>query len=215
MRIIGGEFASLRLDVPSGLKLRPTTDMAKEAVFSTLSSLITLEEVRALDLFSGTGSIGFEFVSRGANEVLMVDKHPRQIAFIKSVIARLKVSDRASARLGDVKKLLTKASLVAGETPFPVSELKADAPLASELRADGTSKAPFFDIIFADPPYDLSWLPELPEMVFASELLSPEGVFVLEHPSAYDFSQAPYCFKHKRYSAVNFSFFRLTASSNP
>lgn len=66
-----------------------------------------------------------------------------------------------------------------------------------------------FDFIFADPPYDLPRLPEIPELILASSLLKPGGLFVLEHSKNNDFSHLP-CFEERRvYGSVNFSFFRL------
>jgi len=66
MRIISGKYGHRRFDVPKGFKLRPTTDLAKEALFSTITSMFSYEGARILDLFAGTGSIGLEFASRGA-----------------------------------------------------------------------------------------------------------------------------------------------------
>lgn len=66
-----------------------------------------------------------------------------------------------------------------------------------------------FDFIFADPPYDLAALPTLPDIIFEKELLYEDGVFVLEHPSKYDFSSHPHFYDHRVYGSVNFTFFRL------
>jgi 16S rRNA (guanine(966)-N(2))-methyltransferase RsmD len=64
-----------------------------------------------------------------------------------------------------------------------------------------------FDFIFADPPYALKELPRIPELVLAGDILKPEGVFVMEHPKEYDFSQLPYFVQRRVYGAVNFSIF--------
>ena len=64
-----------------------------------------------------------------------------------------------------------------------------------------------FDIIFADPPYDMEGLGNLPELVFESNLLSEGGIFVLEHPRTYDFSEYPHFEEHRKYGKVNFTFF--------
>ena len=65
-----------------------------------------------------------------------------------------------------------------------------------------------FDFIFADPPYALKELPELPDIVLSRSLLKPEGLFVLEHGQANDFSQHPRFLEHREYGSVNFTFFR-------
>ncbi|MDY5969509.1 MAG: 16S rRNA (guanine(966)-N(2))-methyltransferase RsmD [Bacteroidales bacterium] len=64
-----------------------------------------------------------------------------------------------------------------------------------------------FDIVFADPPYDLETLPELPNLVFEKELLKPEGIFILEHSKAHTFEDHPRFWQHRRYGKVNFTFF--------
>ncbi|WP_298652072.1 RsmD family RNA methyltransferase, partial [uncultured Proteiniphilum sp.] len=70
MRIIGGKYKSRRIQVPPNLKARPTTDFAKEGLFNVLNNLLDWEETAALDLFSGTGSIAFELISRGCTYVV-------------------------------------------------------------------------------------------------------------------------------------------------
>lgn len=89
MRIIGGSFHRRILKPPSGLPVRPTTDKAKEALFNILNNHIDFEGVHVLDLFAGTGSIAFEFASRGAEEVLAVDRDSRCINFMKQVKQQL------------------------------------------------------------------------------------------------------------------------------
>lgn len=65
-----------------------------------------------------------------------------------------------------------------------------------------------FDLIFADPPYDLPRLAELPDLIFERGLLHDDGLFVLEHPKQFNFEQHPHFLQEKRYSNVHFSFFR-------
>ncbi len=85
MRIIGGSFNRRVLRPPAGLPVRPTTDKAKEALFNILNNYIDFDEVRVLDLFAGTGSIAFEFASRGATEVLAVDRDSRCVRYMQQV----------------------------------------------------------------------------------------------------------------------------------
>lgn len=82
MRIIGGKYKSRRIQVPSNLKARPTTDFAKEGLFNILNNLLDWEETTALDLFSGTGSIAFELISRGCNFVTSVEQNQNHYNFI-------------------------------------------------------------------------------------------------------------------------------------
>lgn len=63
-----------------------------------------------------------------------------------------------------------------------------------------------FDIIFADPPYDLDGIEKIPDIVFKNQLLKPDGWLIIEHSKEYDFSQHPYFFEHRKYGKLNFSF---------
>ena len=75
MRIISGIYGKRRFDVPSSFSARPTTDFAKENLFNVLSNLMDFEDLEALDLFAGTGSISFELLSRGCRRVTSVEKN--------------------------------------------------------------------------------------------------------------------------------------------
>lgn len=70
-----------------------------------------------------------------------------------------------------------------------------------------------FDFIFADPPYALKELSEIPSLVIKKELLREEGLFIMEHPKTYDFSSLPYFYQHRVYGSVNFSIFKKDNST--
>lgn len=91
MRIIGGKHGGRVLQVPKGLPVRPTTDRTKEALFNILSHQLYWEETRVLDLFCGTGNISLECLSRGAEDVLSVDKHPRCIRAVTALKKNLNI----------------------------------------------------------------------------------------------------------------------------
>ena len=93
MRIIAGELRGRRLKTPTNLPVRPTTDLARESLFNILRNKIDFEELNVLDLFAGTGSISFEFISRGAKQVTSVDQDQRCIDFIKKSAKELEVED--------------------------------------------------------------------------------------------------------------------------
>lgn len=82
MRIISGEFKGRRIVAPKQLPVRPTTDMAKEALFNILNNLYYFAELSVLDLFSGTGNISYEFASRGTKNITAVDANYGCIKFI-------------------------------------------------------------------------------------------------------------------------------------
>lgn len=178
MKIITGQYGGRRFDPPRNLQARPTTDLAKQALFNILQCRIDFEGLRALDLFSGTGSISFELLSRGASSVVSVEMGRPQQQFIQKVAEQLHIS-RANHQLvrGDVFRYLS------------------------------ARPAQPFQFIFADPPYALSQLPELPSLVLNADWLTPDGLFVLEHGKEHDFSSLPGFQELRIYGAVHFSFF--------
>ena len=177
MRVISGKYKHRRFDVPSTFKARPTTDFAKESLFNVLSGYFDFEEVgAALDLFSGTGSISLELLSRGCRKVVSIEKDPQHYAFISKLSRELGAGNWYPFR-GDVFRYLSR------------SHEK-------------------FDLIFADPPYQLEGIAEIPDKVFASGLLSSGGMFVLEHGKTQHFECHEHFLDHRSYGSVNFSFFR-------
>lgn len=84
MRIINGKYRSKRISAPKNLPVRPTTDMAKEALFNLIENEYYIENLTVLDLFSGTGNITYEFASRGAKSITCVELNYNCIKFIKS-----------------------------------------------------------------------------------------------------------------------------------
>src|SRR5690606_7977941 len=91
MRIIGGTRAGLRLTPPRALPVRPTTDMAKEALFNILQNRMDFAGMSILDLFAGTGNITFEIASRGAAKVLAVDVHFKCVQYVNATARQLKL----------------------------------------------------------------------------------------------------------------------------
>ena len=82
MRIISGTYKGRRITAPKKLPVRPTTDMAKEALFNILNNLYAFDELKIIDLFAGTGSISYEFASRGAKQIVAIDQDFGCIKFI-------------------------------------------------------------------------------------------------------------------------------------
>ena len=176
MRIIGGRLKGLRLNPPKGLPVRPTTDLAKEALFNILQNQIDFEDIKVLDLFSGTGNLSLEFASREAGEVIAVDKSIRCVHFLKDM-----------AKQHGLAQIKTYNADV-----FKYLEMETDK----------------YDLIFADPPYDLSRIPELPKIVFEKNLLTPGGLLVIEHQSMQNLSHHPAFTEQRKYGHSSFSFFR-------
>ena len=89
MRIIGGKLKGKVILPPAGYKARPTTDFAKEGLFNILDNEYEFQDLKVLDLFGGTGSIAFEFASRGASRVYCVEMARENASFIKTEAARI------------------------------------------------------------------------------------------------------------------------------
>lgn len=176
MRIISGIYGRRRFQVPNTFSARPTTDFAKENIFNVLTNLIDLEDKDALDLFSGTGSIAFELLSRGCRQVTAVEKNAAHATFIAKIAKELKTEDLNLIR-GDVFRYLQYAP--------------------------GNS----FDLIFADPPYAMKELKEIPSLIFQQGLLRNDGILIMEHPKEVDFSSLPFFDQKRVYGSVNFSLF--------
>jgi len=112
VRIVGGRFKGLRLTVPPGRNIRPTTDRAREALFNILSHSLSLDfrSITVLDLFAGTGALGFEALSRGAERVLFVDNEHSAIECIKSNGKHIGQTHFFSVRDGDASCLPPRTS---------------------------------------------------------------------------------------------------------
>jgi 16S rRNA (guanine966-N2)-methyltransferase len=176
LRIIGGKYRGRRIEPPSNFNARPTTDFAREGLFNILNNRVNFEEISVLDLFSGTGSISYEFASRGAAEIHLVDKDPVHISGIRRIIKDL--------------------------------DMKNIRPIHIDVKAYLKTCRIKYDIVFADPPYDLPWLKDLPDLVSESRVLKDDGFFILEHPRGLSFAGHNLFFEHRNYGGVNFSFFR-------
>lgn len=106
MRIIGGKIGGLRLNPPTNLPVRPTTDIAKEALFNILQNRLEFEGLNCLDLFAGTGNISFELASRGVEHVDSVDLHFKCVQYITDTAKKMKL-EQINTRKADVFKFIT------------------------------------------------------------------------------------------------------------
>ena len=106
MRVISGYARGRRIIAPKGTKIRPTSDRVKEAIFNTISPLVAQSDF--LDLFAGTGNIGIEALSRGANSCTFVDKSLQAIKCIKNNLSNTGFEDRSTIMLGDSRTIIAK-----------------------------------------------------------------------------------------------------------
>ncbi len=128
MRIIGGKFKGRRFTPPAkGWPTRPTTDFAKEGLCNVLMNRIDFEDIKALDLFGGSGSMSYEFISRGCTDMTYVDKFPACVRFVKATATTLKVEDQIRIFRRDVFRFLSKINeqfdLIFADAPYDLPKL--------------------------------------------------------------------------------------------
>ena len=156
IRIIGGEWRSRQLPFIEVPGLRPTPDCVRETLFNWLQGKIAASH--CLDLFAGSGAIGFEALSRHAAEVVLVEKHAKVAQQLRDNLASLKIEGE---RRGTI--------------------VNKDAIKYLEETAEA------FDIIFLDPPYRKGLLPKVLQQIVSRSLLSTNGLIYLEHESEEQF----------------------------
>jgi len=182
MRIISGKFKGRRITPPKNLPVRPTTDMSKEALFNVLNNHFNFSELKILELFAGTGSISYEFASRGCSPILCVDGDMGCVNFIKKT---------------------------SKEFDFDITAIKSDVFKFLEKHHGN------YDIIFADPPYNLDQkeFETIIELIFEKELLDEEGMLVVEHSKYTKLDHMANFSFQKNYGGSVFSFFEFTSEN--
>jgi len=153
MRITGGNLTSRIIPAQFANHVRPSTDRVRESLFNTLNHQKGISETQILDLFSGSGIIALEFLSRGAMQVISIDKDKKNITHQKQIKQSWELESWAII-MGDaltVEKTLEKCGL----------------------------QMPPFDIIFADPPYDMPNIQGLVSILMP--LLAIQGWLIIEH----------------------------------
>ena len=151
MRIISGDLKGRRLKSVGQLKIRPPLDKVKQAIFDILKNDIVDKEV--LDLFSGSGSLGIEALSRGVKSVTFVESSFKNQKLLKENINMLNLEDKVEVILANVSRFL-------------------------DVLAEKKIK---FDLIFVDPPFLKSWAQKILDKIEQFQILKPEGIVVLHH----------------------------------
>lgn len=178
-RIISGRWKAKKIAAPKNFDVRPTTDFAKEALFSILENKYDMQSVSVLDLFAGIGSISLEFASRGCQDVTSVEINPKHTGFINSTAAELDMSLQINVQRGDVfdwlKKFRNKKS---------------------------------FEIVFSDAPFEMEEKKynELISLILNNKYLKENGILVVEHQSRMKFDHQN-LIDTRKYGNISFSFF--------
>lgn len=176
MRIISGSARGRKLADFTGLSIRPTSDRVREAVFSLLTSRLgTLNNLRVLELFAGSGALSLEALSRGAQQAILVDSGSQAVALIQDNIARCHLREKA------------RVVRQPAESVLPL--LQKDAP---------------FDLIFMDPPYRQGLISGLLQQIATLQLLAQNGIIVAETAAKEDFDVPPSLIRHdiRRYGST-------------
>jgi 16S rRNA (guanine966-N2)-methyltransferase len=149
LRIIGGQWKGRKLSVASVPGLRPTPDRVRETLFNWLQ--FDIRESNCLDLFAGSGALGLEAASRGAKNVVLVEKHPRAISQLEGILGILPAdqTDNITLVKDDAYRFLNRQQHA-------------------------------FDIIFLDPPYRKEHLPKVLDIINENNLLAQDGYLYLE-----------------------------------
>lgn len=177
-RIISGKFKGRKFKAPS-TDVRPTTDFAKESLFNILQNHGTFHGKNLLDLYAGTGSISLEFISRGGKSATVVEHNSVLIKFLRETTINLNIVDNFRFQRNKVDDFLNKCSQT-------------------------------FDFIFADPPFSVEddLYTKLHQVIFEKNLLTNDGILILEHSSKKKLEHLPFMFEHRTYGAVGLSFFK-------
>jgi 16S rRNA (guanine966-N2)-methyltransferase len=165
MRVIAGTYRSRVLKSLKGNALRPTSDRLRETLFNVIATRIA--GARFLDLFAGTGAVGIEALSRGAAEVVFIEKHAPAAALIR--------------------KNLESLGIRTGTTVLAMDTLRGLEKLALRRKPDGAA----FDLVFLDPPYDAAEdYSRVLEFLGSADLLAPGGIVIAEHRRNFDLREA-------------------------
>jgi 16S rRNA (guanine(966)-N(2))-methyltransferase RsmD len=180
MRVIAGSAKGRKLEAPEGNGTRPTTDRFKEMVFDVLQGRVP--GARFLDLFSGSGGMGIEALSRGAQRAVMVEADPQAAAYVQK--NRDKTGFTAQSRL----------MIVPAETAI------------LQLAREGER----FDLIFMDPPYQKDWENRTADQIRQAGLLAPEGLLIIESSSQTVIEPEGWTIvKEKNHRVTKFTFLQL------
>lgn len=188
-RIISGKWKAKRISAPKNFDVRPTTDFAKEALFSILENRYDFEfsACSILDLFAGIGSISLEFASRECPDITAVEMNTKHCNFISSTAAELDMA-------------------------LQINVQRADA--YDWLKKNRNKKQ--YEIVFADAPFehtDEKKYQELIALVLNNNYLKSNGIFILEHQSRLKIDH-PNFLESRKYGNLTFSFFKPNADTD-
>lgn len=191
MRVIGGKFKGLKLTPPNDLGIRPTSDRLKEALFSILDSKkynINIHNSSVIDICSGTGALGIEALSRGANKIYFIDQETKSIQIIQKNISKLKINNEDKIFIKVIKDKSTKALKKINHV---------------------------FDIVLIDPPYKTKIIEETLQDLKNYNLIKTHSYIFAESSNAEIFDFNGYeLLDTKKYGKSKLTILKLINSSS-
>lgn len=182
IKIIGGQYKGKKITVPTALDCRPTSNRIRESVFNILQ--FEIREAICLDAFAGSGAMGLEAYSRGAQQVIFLEKQHKVFINLKKNIESFQIpKERFELHHIDCQEYL-----------------------------QNTKKQ--FDIIFLDPPFRQNFWDEISQQIINRHLLKENGIIYLEAPTPIATPDPKWeLYKHKKVGMVYYHFFKLNPSS--
>ena len=177
MRIISGIYKNRRINFRN-LRVRPTTDFAKESLFNILNNNFDLNTVHILDLFAGCGNISYEFLSRGAQNVTSIESNIKCVNFMKKIKSELHM-EKLTIKCSTVNKYLKnnreKYDIIFSDPPYNYTQNQYNLMLNT---------------------------------IFKNKLLNESGVLVMEHSKLINFDNSVFFVDKKKYGRVHFTFLK-------
>jgi len=177
MRIISGLYKNRRINF-NNLKIRPTTDFAKESLFNILDNYYDFNEISVLDLFAGSGNISYEFISRGSKNTTAVDNNIKCVKFMKKIQSKLSIENFDIQHINTIhylKKTKYKYDLIFVDPPYNYKQEEYE---------------------------------KIINIIFEKDILNTNGRLILEHSKLINFETHKYFHIKKKYGSVNFSFLK-------
>ena len=204
MRVTGGELKGRQLLPGFANHVRPSTDRVRESLFNSLQNQIDLSDTKVLDLFSGSGIITLEFLSRYTATVTSVDLDKKNITYQKNIrqewrIPHEKLSLKSKLNADESNLTPTSSSIAVGNWEIIMADIWKYIPKVTDT----------YDVIFADPPYHMPNVQQLPSLLIP--LLNPQNpdaVLLFEHKPQLQFPSTTIPQSVKDYGSSIISFFR-------
>ena len=184
MRIIRGKYGRRRFDVPTNITARPTTDFARENIFNVIDNI-------------------YDFDSEPTALDLFAGTGAITFEFLSRGCSMVTAVEKATTQYNFIRKVACELNATSH-----LRLIKGD--VLQFLKSATTG----YDIVFADPPYDMPEFGEIPMAVMQSKVVKPTSLFIIEHSKKYDFSGLPHFVEHRAYGSVNFSIFDMESENN-